>query len=302
MILFDRMLEAELIHGASILEVGNAWGYGDNIPMLRAVPIKIDNIMKQLDADIKYYSRLLLNPPKSIPPFEYSFLDSYATGPNLKISGRRGVHVGCFKDKEAEIGFERLLRNKHHRNLQYQSFKEMNAKYMLAFTFFEEDNRGIIIRSPGHICFLNGDGNRVEDSGLWIRTIKDFDDDYEERKESQRLWVHICLFIFSLMNCKNTIVIKEDAPVEEQGKRIKQVGHPLVTYRIIKIDQVLTKHDSRHRPNNGFGYRPLHLCRGHFATYSAEKPLFGRYAGTFWKPQHIRGREKYGAVIKEYEF
>jgi hypothetical protein len=47
--------------------------------------------------------------------------------------------------------------------------------------------------------------------------------------------------------------------------------------------------------------RALHICRGHFSTYSEEKPLFGRVAGTFWIPAHTRGQIKEGVVISDYK-
>lgn len=44
----------------------------------------------------------------------------------------------------------------------------------------------------------------------------------------------------------------------------------------------------------------LHVVRGHFATYSSEKPLFGKYTGTFWREAHTRGDAAAGEVAKDY--
>ena len=46
--------------------------------------------------------------------------------------------------------------------------------------------------------------------------------------------------------------------------------------------------------------RALHICRGHFATYTPEHPLFGKYVGTFWRPDHVRGSREAGEVNKNY--
>jgi hypothetical protein len=46
--------------------------------------------------------------------------------------------------------------------------------------------------------------------------------------------------------------------------------------------------------------RALHICRGHFSHYSEEKPLFGRIAGTFWVPAHVRGSAKEGVIVSDY--
>jgi hypothetical protein len=45
--------------------------------------------------------------------------------------------------------------------------------------------------------------------------------------------------------------------------------------------------------------RALHVCRGHFARYTEERPLFGRVAGTFWRPMHLRGSASEGLVLKD---
>ncbi len=49
------------------------------------------------------------------------------------------------------------------------------------------------------------------------------------------------------------------------------------------------------------GIRALHICRAHFAHYTEEHPLFGKYTRTFYKPMHVRGSLKEGLVIKDYD-
>jgi len=44
-----------------------------------------------------------------------------------------------------------------------------------------------------------------------------------------------------------------------------------------------------------------HQVRGHFRYYSPDKPLFGRYSGSFWIPDHRRGDDSYGAIKKDYD-
>lgn len=48
--------------------------------------------------------------------------------------------------------------------------------------------------------------------------------------------------------------------------------------------------------------RALHICRGHFATYTEDKPRFGRPGehGSFWIPQHVRGSVERGVVVSDY--
>lgn len=48
------------------------------------------------------------------------------------------------------------------------------------------------------------------------------------------------------------------------------------------------------------GVMPLHLVRGHLKRYTAEKPLFGKYIGTFYVPAHTRGETENGVIDKDY--
>lgn len=48
---------------------------------------------------------------------------------------------------------------------------------------------------------------------------------------------------------------------------------------------------------------PRHVCRGHFAEYGPEFSkglLFGKYAGRFFIPPHLKGDKKNGIVEKDY--
>jgi len=55
-------------------------------------------------------------------------------------------------------------------------------------------------------------------------------------------------------------------------------------------------------PSSAIGVPPraYHLVRGHFATYSEERRLFGKHVGTFFIPAHVRGSAEAGAVVKDY--
>jgi len=47
--------------------------------------------------------------------------------------------------------------------------------------------------------------------------------------------------------------------------------------------------------------RRKHFCRGHYATYTKDKPLFGKYVGTFYKSPHVRGNAEVGTIVKDYK-
>ena len=54
---------------------------------------------------------------------------------------------------------------------------------------------------------------------------------------------------------------------------------------------------------NGFK-KALHICRGHFATYTPEKGMMGRKLEepvTVWKRAHVRGDVEHGIAAKSYK-
>ena len=104
----------------------------------------------------------------------------------------------------------------------------------------------------------------------------------------------------SFMHCKNVAVDARgpDSGLSRAWK--KRHGTPLVSWHVLQIDpmkQVLRREGAS--DVHGLA-RALHICRGHFATYTSERPMFGSQVGTFWRPMHLRGQASEGAVLKDY--
>lgn len=106
---------------------------------------------------------------------------------------------------------------------------------------------------------------------------------------------------FMFTHCKN-VTVKESLPKRHEARAAKRNGQIPVKYHHIVIDPQKTKTVSPHagrgddRPK-----KALHLARGHFAHYTEDKPLFGKYVGTFWRPAHVRGSADVGTVYKDYK-
>jgi hypothetical protein len=75
---------------------------------------------------------------------------------------------------------------------------------------------------------------------------------------------------------------------------------PFVRYHTINIEPMKKVLRTEGQIESQGLKRALHICRGHFSTYSEERPLFGKVAGTFWIPAHVRGEAKEGLVISDY--
>lgn len=111
--------------------------------------------------------------------------------------------------------------------------------------------------------------------------------------------VALCAMEFA--HCKNVSVVEcENGRVCEKWHR--RTRCPKVQFKTIKIPLAARGKTATGEPRDGASPVPLHLVRGHFATYTADKPLFGRPdgVGRFFHPPHIRGDGSAGVVAKDY--
>jgi len=121
---------------------------------------------------------------------------------------------------------------------------------------------------------------------------------------------HRLMFTAMLVNvaltfchCKN-VSTREVAPPQKRAEKYeRQHGVRLHPHHVIVIDPMVSrirtdaKDQGRKRTSMD---RALHICRGHFADYTAERPLFGKLTGRFWINAHTRGTLKAGRSTHEY--
>jgi hypothetical protein len=104
----------------------------------------------------------------------------------------------------------------------------------------------------------------------------------------------------SVMHCRNVEVRTVDPPAALARQAARRGGPPLCRYHVLDIAPMRrildTQGDARRR---GLGHA-LHVCRGHFKTYTADAPLFGRHVGQYWWADHARGAADRGRVDKDY--
>lgn len=98
---------------------------------------------------------------------------------------------------------------------------------------------------------------------------------------------------FRLLNCKNVTVVP--CIGMDAVSRVPKGG---IVFKTLAIDGVSIRHEGGGQAT-GDELRH-HVCRGHFKTYTADAPLFGRYVGRVWCPAHTRGKKERGEVIKKY--
>lgn len=108
---------------------------------------------------------------------------------------------------------------------------------------------------------------------------------------------HVLGFAFTFANCKNTEKVDSTNELQPTAKVMRRLGLPSIKRYTLKIDGASTAR----KDASGIGSPPsYHLCRGHFANYTPERPLFGRMTGKFWIPAHTKGSRKSGFIDKGY--
>ena len=106
------------------------------------------------------------------------------------------------------------------------------------------------------------------------------------------------LFAFQFANCRNVDVV-EVLPTRQQRRASQRSGEPIFSHYVLEIDA----NTQRKVYPKGLplpSHKRLHICRGHFATYTEDAPLFGKLTGRFWVPAHVRGTVDAGVVTKDY--
>ena len=108
------------------------------------------------------------------------------------------------------------------------------------------------------------------------------------------------LVAISLMHCKNIELVSK--PITRAMKRrVQRTGIPMVIEKVLVIEPFKRKVINEITGEHTGLTLALHICRGHFREYSKEKPLFGKYPGKYWIPQHARGNKESGEINKEYK-
>lgn len=102
-----------------------------------------------------------------------------------------------------------------------------------------------------------------------------------------------------LMNCKNVHLERHTRPVKQPKKSRRKRPDRLDYHTIVLPGQMQPAlyGDAETSDGSVIGF---HKVRGHFRTYTAEKPLMGKHVGTYWFAPHVRGDKEAGSVVSDY--
>lgn len=107
------------------------------------------------------------------------------------------------------------------------------------------------------------------------------------------------LMALILLNAKNVTLADQSQPRAMRHRATSNAAS--VVYKTLQIDAFRAQ-ARRDTPAGGSeAVTALHLCRGSFATYTDDRKLFGKHAGTFWRPSHVKGTAAAGIVAKDYK-
>jgi hypothetical protein len=108
------------------------------------------------------------------------------------------------------------------------------------------------------------------------------------------------LIAVGLMNCKNVTTKERNLNLARSGRQ-KRNREPQVKYRTIQLPGSQPNRGSSSRKLSGPTDISVHRVRGHFKTFTTEKPLLGRHVGTYWWGWQVRGNAENGVVVSDYK-
>jgi hypothetical protein len=105
------------------------------------------------------------------------------------------------------------------------------------------------------------------------------------------------------LGCKNVGLEPRDNDEKSARRAAKRFGGNANSYRyhVLTVRPAGSKHGTK---GEEIGMMPRHVCRGHFSEYGPEFGkglLFGKYAGRFYIPPHMKGKKENGTVEKDYQ-
>jgi hypothetical protein len=178
----------------------------------------------------------------------------------------------------------------------------------MLYDFYEielESGKSVVVLVAVINILINQDGTiKQRENGGWIRTMQPPLDNPEQmetiRSDIKNNLIPAFLSL-CFMNCKN--ITLEKSPIWSdalQKSRIRKGKYPLVRHHTIVIDGIKKIIKAASEGKEGITPKALHICRGHFKCFN-EHPLFGKYKGTYWWPQTMRGSKAFGEIEKDYE-
>jgi hypothetical protein len=268
----------------------------------QAVVIKAQNVLRYYAEDITDTANFRKQLGALVPPFPYTWLEighpeMYAVGEHVMPWPVRGFQ---------EAGVLLQATDSHSEPERW------HITYSMAFRYPSdvlEIPPGDYSQFPTLLGYFNLDSNGI----ILGDATKAYEPSFpmspmfaELLKWSHAIVADVMLLALSFLNCKNVSLeaVTPGAPGQTPEQKRRNIWpkaeHEYHTIRINPLRTVQVRQtqasDSAERHNR------LHIVRGHFHTYTEDKPLFGRPGlfGQFWIPAHAKGSDS-GHIESDYE-
>ncbi len=120
-------------------------------------------------------------------------------------------------------------------------------------------------------------------------------------------FLHTAALTIAFLHTKNIEFEQQELgawkPRTKAQKRRGEQELPALTYKTLIVKSIKKAIQTSRDETGAKGSKSLHFVRGHFHTYTEEKPLFGRkgLTGDYFIPFHSRGNANIGQTVKDYE-
>lgn len=246
------------------------------------------------------FDRMIVN---ATPPFETCFVE-FGIPPGMTPQIRTfGWAIERFnKGDEPQVAYDALMQIPSpavYEKCEHVVLGCLALRTKLAPDSKEED--GIICPVATSIMLLGSHGECLQPPFLSI-TQGWFD---IKQDDWAIYWAHwsnfTAMLAFCFMNCKNVTVQPVDPDAKLNRERTRHGLKPFLRYHTINIEPMRKVLKTEGGIETNGLKKALHICRGHFARYSEDKPLFGHTSGLVWRPAHTRGAINQGVVISDYK-
>lgn len=262
----------------------------------RPTVVVIDNIVQSVwKTSINYES--LSDIPCIASPFRSVFLEYI--NPGLEVM--HGTLVSTVDKNDKSQSLDGFIGSRPYGYMIPTSFTSVlfsnECRWFSEYSFVNSGvsgNRSVHI--PGTILVaINSSGKAILEQAMCVVGLEHFE-------EVMRITAVLSGAAFAFMSCKNTFTVDVPGDMLPETKWMRRHRNKLgqMQFKTLRVDRI--GRSSGHDQNGDDGDKNrFHICRGSFAEYSEERPLFGKYTGRFWRPAHVKGSKEVGEVVKEYD-
>lgn len=277
-----------------------------------------DEVGWYFDAQEGRMSDMLVAP--IVPPFRQTFVD-FRGVPNSFGVAEWGVHLSAVDYEDPNV--VRALQRAHGRVLPDATPAPDDARWIVVGSVYVSwDGREVVgpvgtsqffLRDEGSLYKVTLADDAAERTGMadWVvmewttgsdpafaaKLVPGFDHAVQLRIQEL---LYAGLLAISFTHVKNVDVREVDPDPKLSRAFRKRNGRFLTRHYVLDIAPMKRYlEEDGHASVNGLA-KAMHVCRGHFKTYTSERPLFGSVTGTFWWPSMARGSRSTGVVSKDY--